>query len=118
MAERQLWEDEKALIRSKVAYDSDVVNINVGGTMHLQTEKEVLQSVPGSTLQKLFSDMHELKIIDDEVFLDRDGKTFEALVNYLRNDRKVFPEFADKNMENNFYKELHYWGIDREHRQW
>jgi hypothetical protein len=37
--------------------------------------------------------MHELKIIDDEVFLDRDGKTFEALVNYLRNDRKVFPEF-------------------------
>lgn len=93
MAERQLWEDEKALIRSKVAYDSDVVNINVGGTMHLQTEKDVLQSVQGSTLQKLFSDMHELKIIDDEVFLDRDGKTFEALVNYLRNDRKVFPEF-------------------------
>ena len=57
--------------------------------MHLQTEKDVLQSVRGSTLSKLFSDMHELKIIDDEVFLDRDGKTFEALVNYLRNDRKV-----------------------------
>ncbi len=62
--------------------------------------------------------MHDLKIIDNEVFLDRDGKTFEALVNYLRNDRKVFPEFQDRNMENLFYKELHYWGIDLEHRQW
>ena len=62
--------------------------------------------------------MHELKKVDDEVFLDRDGKTFETLVNYLRNNRKVFPEFSDKNMENHFYKELHYWGIDREHKKW
>ena len=43
--------------------------------------------------------MHELKKIDDEVFLDRDGKTFETLVNYLRNDRKVFPEFEEKNLD-------------------
>jgi hypothetical protein len=50
-----------------------------------------LRSVPDSTLAKYFSDMHELKKIGDEVFLDRDGKTFETLVNYLRNDRKVFP---------------------------
>jgi asparagine synthetase A len=49
--------------------------------------------------------MHELKKIGDEVFLDRDGKIFETLVNYLRNDRKVFPEFTEKNMENHFYKE-------------
>jgi hypothetical protein len=56
--------------------------------------------------------MHELKKIGEEVFLDRDGKTFETLVNYLRNDRKVFPEFSDKNMEIHFYKELHFWGID------
>ena len=37
----------------------------------------------------MFSDMHQLKEIDGEIFLDRDGKTFETLVNYLRNDRKV-----------------------------
>jgi aspartate aminotransferase len=52
------------------------------------------------------------KKIGEEVFLDRDGKTFETLVNYLRNERKVFPEFTEKNMENHFYKELHFWGID------
>ena len=60
--------------------------------------------------------MHELKKIGEEVFLDRDGKTFETLVNYLRNDRKVFPEFSDKNTEIHFYKELHFWGIDQHNR--
>lgn len=117
-AERDLWEKEKEEIRSRVKYDSEIIKLNVGGTVHLQTEKEVLQSVKGSILEKLFSDMHELKKIDDEVFLDRDGKTFETLVNYLRNDRKVFPEFIEKNAENHFYKELHYWGIDLEHKHW
>lgn len=62
--------------------------------------------------------MHELKKVNEEVFLDRDGETFETLVNYLRNDRKVFPEFSDKNSENMFYKEMHYWGIDQHMKNW
>jgi hypothetical protein len=36
------------------------------------------------------------------------------LVNYLRNDRKVFPEFNDKNSENMFYKEMKFWGIEED----
>ena len=110
---KDIWEAEKEEIRGLVKIDSEIVSLNIGGTHHLQTEKDVLKSVPDSTLSKMFSDMHELKKVDDEVFLDRDGTTFEALVNYLRNDRKVFPEFTDKNAENHFYKEMHYWGIDR-----
>jgi hypothetical protein len=74
--------------------------------------------VPDSLLAKMFSDMHELKKINDEVFLDRDGKIFETLVNYLRNDRKVFPEFNDKNSENHFFKELYHWGIDSHNKEW
>jgi len=62
--------------------------------------------------------MHELKKVGEEIFLDRDGSTFQSLINYLRNERKVFPDFQDKQSENSFYKELHYWGIDREHRKW
>ena len=58
--------------------------------------------------------MHELKKIDEEVFLDRDGETFKTLVNFLRNDRKVFPEFNDKNAENMFYKEMKFWGIEED----
>lgn len=85
--ERDEWEAEKEQIRAMVKIDSEIVNLNVGGTHHIQTEKDVLRSVPESTLAKMFSDMHELKKIDNEIFLDRDGSTFETLVNYLRNDR-------------------------------
>ena len=52
------------------------------------------------------------------VFLDRDGRTFNDVINYLRNDRKVYPEFADKNQEHHFIKELHHWGIDSHQRKW
>jgi hypothetical protein len=96
--------------------ESEVVSLNVGGNVHIQTEKDVLRSVQGSLLAKMFSDMHELKMINEEVFLDRDGKSFETLVNYLRNDRKVFPEFNDKKTEKNFFKELHFWGIPAHNR--
>ena len=57
--------------------------------------KGVLSSVQGSTLQKMFSGNHELKVFDDgSIFLDRDGKIFGYLVNYLRNNRRVYPEFT------------------------
>ena len=80
------------------------------------TEADVLRSVPGSLLAKMFSGLHEPKRVQsqnfgDEVFLDRDGKTFLNLVNYLRNNMTVFPEFMDKNDEVHFFEELKYWGI-------
>ena len=116
--ERDEWETEKLLIAQKMKYDSDIIKLNIGGRTHLQCEKSLLTSVPGSTLAILFNEMHELKKVNDEVFLDRNGKTFETLIDYLRNDRKVFPEFEDRNEENYFFKELHYWNIDEEHREW
>ena len=116
--EKEAWAAEKVLINAKMKYDSEVVKLNIGGNTHLQCEKQLLTSVPDSTLALLFNDMHELKKVDGEVFLDRNGKTFETLIDYLRNDRRVFPEFEDKNQENYFFKELHYWNIDEEHREW
>ena len=110
-AERDKWEKEKEEIRAMINLDSEVVSLNVGGTHHLKTERDVLRLCKGSTLEKMFNGMHELKKIDDAVFLDRDGRTFQYLVNYLRNDRTVFPEFMDKNDEIHFFKELDYWKI-------
>jgi hypothetical protein len=40
------------------------------------------------------------------------------MINYLRNERKVFPEFSEKHEETMFFKELHYWNVDSEHRKW
>lgn len=45
-------------------------------------------------------------MIDDKVFLDRDGETFKLLINYLRNEQELEPEFDTKNQEVMFYKEL------------
>ena len=55
--------------------------------------------------------MHELKRVDNSIFLDRDGTTFQKLVNYLRNDRKIYPEFENPNDQRLFTEELNYWGI-------
>ena len=65
--ERDAWEAEKDEISSLVKLDSEVVSLNIGGNVHIQTEKEVLRSVPNSLLAKMFSDMHELKKINEEV---------------------------------------------------
>ena len=116
--EKDAWEQEKADIKEIHKIDAEIIALNVGGSKHIQTELEVLQSVEGSKLSNLFSEMHALKKVNDEVFIDRDGKTFETLINYLRNDRKVFPEFDSRNDENMFYKEVHYWGIDSHNKKW
>ena len=71
----------------------------------------MLTSVPQSSLSKMFSGLHDIKKVDDSIFLDRDGKTFQSLVNYLRNDRKVYPEFDSSNDQRLFTEELNFWGI-------
>jgi len=46
----------------------------------------------------MFSDMHELKKDENgDVFLDRDPKTFEKFINYLRTDCRIFPTFETSN---------------------
>ena len=116
--EKDAWEAEKLEIAEIHKIDGEIISLNIGGSNHIQTEKHVLQSVEGSKLAKLFSEMHELKKVNEEVFIDRDGKTFEMLVNYLRNKRKVFPEFENTNEANMFHKEVNYWGIDKHNSKW
>ena len=78
-----------------------------------------MTQVEGSILAKYFSDMHELKVNEEgEVFLDRDPKTFEMLINYLRSDCRIFPAFETKNEQNMFINELFHWGIDPHNRGW
>jgi len=111
LLERASLETDKDAIKAMVNMDGEVIPLNVGGTHHLMTERDVLTLCKGSLLEKMFNGLHELKKIDEEVFLDRDGKTFLNLVNYLRNDRTVFPDFMDRNDEIHFFKELDFWKI-------
>jgi len=75
-SEKKAWEDEKRLIHAKNGFNTDIINLNVGGTQSIMVSQKVLTSVEGSALQKMFSGMHNLKKIDDKIFLDRDGFTF------------------------------------------
>jgi len=96
--ERDAWEQEKADIAALVKLDSEIINFNVGGGLKISTEKAVLRQVEGSTLAKMFSDMHEVKKDESgDVFLDRDPGTFEKFINYLRTDCRIFPTFETAN---------------------
>jgi len=92
-------------------FNAEVLNLNIGGTANIMVTQKVLCSVPNSQLNKMFSGMHEIKKVEDSVFLDRDGKTFQTLINYLRNDRKIYPEFDNQNDQRLFVEELNFWGI-------
>lgn len=48
----------------------------------------------------------------ESIYLDRNSKTFQALIDFLRNDRKELPVFADEGEERAFQAELEYWQID------
>ena len=37
------------------------------------------------------TDQQQSQYNQGEIFIDRDGKTFEMLLNYLRNERKIIP---------------------------
>lgn len=43
--------------------------------------------------------------------MDRDGKTFLNMINYLRNERQTMPKFGSKHSEDMFIKELEFWGL-------
>jgi hypothetical protein len=115
VADRKDFEDEKKIIADLVQMDSEIVSLNVGGTHHMMTETKVLQSCSDSILAKMFSGDHMLKRVgpedDQKIFLDRDGRTFQHLVNYLRNERQTWPEFVDPNDEVQFLKELDWWKV-------
>jgi hypothetical protein len=83
----------------------------------LTTSEDVLCSDKGSNLEKMFSGKHELKMVDNKVFLDRDGHTFTTLVNFLRNGQELVPQFDNRNHEVMFYKELEFWEIGPKYKQ-
>ena len=76
------------------------------------TSSKVLASVPDSKLAHTFSGgLTQLKKVNGEVFLDRNGKIFEAMIDYLRDGRQTMPKFSEFNDQIRFTQELAYWGV-------
>jgi len=108
------WQNEIQEVKQRSSVDKEVLNMNVGGEAYFSLTRELLTQVKGSHLQKMFSGNHQLKIIDDQVFIDRDAKYFKQMISYLRNERQVYPSFENPQDEIWFSKELKFWGIPNE----
>lgn len=79
------------------------VKLDVGGSHLIKAHQEVLCKVPGSRLEQQFANCDDLSVTSEgNIFIDRDGATFLALVNYLRNNRDTFPKFESENEKEMF----------------
>ena len=62
---------------------TNIVKLNVGGTIYITT-KTTLLSVPDSYFGVLLSSNFKPTLIEDAFFIDRSGILFEHILNYLR----------------------------------
>ena len=66
--------------------DDEIFELNVSGvTKGFTISKALLCSVPESALEAKFSRRHPIQKRNGKVFMDRNPKVFEQLVNFLRN---------------------------------
>ena len=70
------------------------------------TSRTVLCQVIDSKLASIFDGSYPLKEIDGSIFLDRNGEVFANVLDYLRSDRKQWPQFTDANELRKFKAEL------------
>ncbi|XP_052006066.1 BTB/POZ domain-containing protein KCTD16-like [Xyrauchen texanus] len=76
---------------------SDVVELNVGGQVYY-TRYATLTSMPNSLLGKLFSTKKDIsndlaQDIKGRYFIDRDGFLFRYVLDYLRDNNVVLPDY-------------------------
>jgi len=90
-------------------FNSEVIEMNIGGTHMIATTKETLCKVQHSALAAMFNGKHKLRTHKERVFIDRDGDAFCMMLSYLRSNK--IPPFESKAEENLFYEELDYWRI-------
>ena len=91
------------------ADESDILELNIGGTHQITTTRGTLIKYKNSALAVFFSGLHPLPMIGDKIFIDREGEQFINLVNFLRTGK--FPIVKDKEGENKFKDELDFWKI-------
>ena len=89
--------------------ESDILELNIGGTHEIATTRATLTKYKNSALAVFFSGMHPMPMIGDKIFIDRDGEQFINLVNFLRTGK--FPIMKDKEEESKFRDELNFWKI-------
>jgi len=106
----QGWEDlakEKSKIECMIGREP--IRLSIGGKTYT-TSVETLTKDKDSMLAAMFSGRFPLKPDKDGVhFIDRDGKNFRHILNFLRDDR--FPALEDKYFIEDLYYEAKFYQI-------
>ena len=87
-----------------------VVRLNIGGKKFCTTTDTLTQREPDSMLAAMFSGRHTLCLDSDKgyVFVDRDGKHFRHILNWLRDG--VVPTLEDSEY-NELLREAEYYQL-------
>ena len=84
--EKQALEDAKAKLNCVNPGQSDILSLDVGGKK-VKVSQLLVTSIPDSELTYLFSDPAKLEKTEaGDIFVNRNGKNFNLMLDYLRND--------------------------------
>ena len=91
--ERESWKESNKLVENMKVKESDILDLDIGGTQKITTARATLLKVkflliqyPNSALAAMFSGRYEIKQHNERYFIDRDGDTFINLINFLSID--------------------------------
>mmetsp|Transcript_41955 Transcript_41955/g.96286 ORF Transcript_41955/g.96286 Transcript_41955/m.96286 type:complete len:371 (+) Transcript_41955:37-1149(+) len=89
---------------------SNRIRLDIGGTA-FSTSKATLTRVPGSMLEAMFSGRHQVRPEDEGVFfIDRDGRHFHHILNYLRDGDQWLPPLDPETCQE-VAREADYYGL-------
>ena len=108
-AEKQEFERTKERVTTMVTFPN-IVRLDVGG-VYYTTNLETLRAAPNSLLDVMFSGKFEVRPGQDgRYFLDRNGKLFSYILDFLRNGTVPLP--TDRYKRAQLLAEAEYFGID------
>ncbi|XP_078353585.1 uncharacterized protein LOC144638243 isoform X2 [Oculina patagonica] len=107
--QEQAAREETTKTLNKVHFAS-TIKLNVGGKIY-KTTLDTLRKDPDSMLCAMFSGRFELKADEEDgaYFIDRDGKLFRYILNYLRNGELHCPE--DRIRRNELLEEAKFYQV-------
>jgi hypothetical protein len=111
VAEREALDEEKARMAGIHAFQKSKVRLDVGGHRYT-TALATLTSIPESFLARMFSGDYSMSADEEDgsYFVDRDGRHFHCILNYLR-DPSAYELPSDLLLLKDLLKETEYFGI-------
>jgi len=92
---------------------SDRIKLDVGGH-HYSSTVQTLTAVPDSLLAKIVRGEVPAEISDGRIFIDRDGRHFRHILNFLRDPQNFKVRIKDKNLLEEVKREAHYYGVEEQ----